>query len=90
MDMKNVVLNGTGTEAKVDGIIEGGKTGTATGEGGATTHGWFAGYFELNNNEYTLVVVTPNIKGRNENGVELAGGNTAAPIFREIIKSLIN
>ena len=90
MDMKNVVLNGTGTEAKVDGIIEGGKTGTATGEGGATTHGWFAGYFELNNNEYTLVVVTPNIQGRNENGVELAGGNTAAPIFREIIKSLIN
>ena len=90
MDMKNVVLNGTGTEAKVDGVIEGGKTGTATGEGGATTHGWFAGYFELNNNEYTLVVVTPNIQGRNENGVELAGGNTAAPIFREIIKSLIN
>ena len=25
MDMKNVVLNGTGTEAKVDGVIEGGK-----------------------------------------------------------------
>ena len=23
-----------------------------------------------------------------KNGVELAGGNTAAPIFREIIKSL--
>lgn len=89
-DMKNVILNGTGIEAKVDGIVEGGKTGTATGEGGATTHGWFAGYFEVNNKEYTLVIVTPNIKGKNESGIELAGGNTAAPIFREIIKSLTN
>ena len=87
--MSKVIWEGSGFEAKVEGVNIGGKTGTSTGNGG-TNHGWFAGYFELNNNEYTLVVVTPNIQGRNENGVELAGGNTAAPIFREIIKSLIN
>ena len=55
--MSNVITNGTGTAAKVDGIIQGGKTGTATGEGGATTHGWFAGYFELDNKLYTLVIL---------------------------------
>ena len=81
--MSNVITNGTGTAAKVDGIIQGGKTGTATGEGGATTHGWFAGYFELDNKLYTLVIVAPNINGVDENGTELAGGNTAAPIYRE-------
>ena len=88
--MSNVITNGTGTAAKVDGIIQGGKTGTATGEGGATTHGWFAGYFELDNKLYTLVIVAPNINGVDENGTELAGGNTAAPIYREIIKALIS
>lgn len=88
--MSDVITNGTGIAAKVDGITQGGKTGTATGEGGATTHGWFAGYFELNDKLYTMVIVAPNIDGVDENGTELAGGNTAAPIYREIIKSLIS
>ena len=63
--------------------------GTATGQGGATTHGWFAGYFELNNKMYTLVVVVPNINGVDANGNDLGGGNTAAPIYRDIVKSLM-
>ena len=87
--MHNVIWNGTGTLAQVKGINQGGKTGSATGEGGATTHGWFAGYFELNNKLYTLVVVTPNINGVDEDGNELGGGSTAAPIYREIIKTLM-
>ena len=70
-------------------LNQGGKTGSATGEGGATTHGWFAGYFQLNNKLYTLVVVTPNINGVDEDGNELGGGSTAAPIYREIIKTLM-
>lgn len=87
--MNDVIWKGTGYEAKIEGITQGGKTGTATGEGGATTHGWFAGYFELNNKMYTLVIVAPNISGVDENGKELGGGNTAAPIYREIVKALI-
>lgn len=87
--MYDVIWNGTGTLAQVKGINQGGKTGTATGEGGATTHGWFAGYFQLNNKLYTLVVVTPNINGVDEDGNELGGGSTAAPIYREIIKTLM-
>lgn len=87
--MYDVIWQGTGSAAKIEGITQGGKTGTATGEGGATTHGWFAGYFELNNKMYTLVVVAPNINGIDANGNELGGGNTAAPIYRDIIKSLM-
>lgn len=87
--MYDVIWKGTGSEAKIEGITQGGKTGTATGEGGATTHGWFAGYFELNGKMYTLVIVAPNIKGVDENGKELGGGNTAAPVYREIVKALM-
>ena len=87
--MHDVIWEGTGSAAKIEGITQGGKTGTATGEGGATTHGWFAGYFELNDKMYTLVVVAPNINGVDANGNDLGGGNTAAPIYRDIIKSLM-
>lgn len=87
--MSNVIGKGTGIAAKIEGITQGGKTGTATGEGGGTTHGWFAGYFELDNKLYTLVVVAPNINGVDANGNELGGGNTAAPIYRDIIKALM-
>lgn len=87
--MDDVIWKGTGSEAKIEGITQGGKTGTATGEGGATTHGWFAGYFELNGKMYTLVIVAPNINGVDEKGRELGGGNTAAPVYREIVKALM-
>ena len=43
----------------------------------------------MNNTIYTLVVVAPNINGMDINGNELGGGNTAAPIYRDIIKSLM-
>lgn len=87
--MSDVIWLGTGYEARVEGINEGGKTGTSTGEGGGTNHGWFAGYFEYNGQKYTLVVVAPNIGETHPDGRELGGGNTGAPIFRDIVNSLI-
>ena len=86
--MTNVIWKGTGYEAKVEGIKQGGKTGTSTGEGGKTNHGWFAGYFEMDGKKYTLLVVAPNIGDSHPDGRELGGGNTGAPIFRQIINSL--
>lgn len=88
--MTNVIWKGTGYEAKVEGINQGGKTGTSTGEGGKTNHGWFAGYFEMDGKKYTLLVVAPNIGDNHPDGRELGGGNTGAPIFRQIINSLIS
>lgn len=85
--MRNVVLNGTGTKADIKGMNIGGKTGSATGSN-KKTHGWFAGYFSYNKKTYTMVIFTPEIEGIGENNEELGGGNTAAPIFKEIVKNI--
>ncbi|WP_253289368.1 penicillin-binding protein 2 [Clostridium sp. MSJ-8] len=87
--MEDVVEKGTGQYAQVEGVTIGGKTGSATSGKGNSTHGWFIGYFELNNIEYTMIVFVPDMIDTDE-GIELGGGNTAAPIFSQIVKSLIN
>jgi cell division protein FtsI/penicillin-binding protein 2 len=85
--MSKVIWEGSGFEAKVEGVNIGGKTGTSTGNGG-TNHGWFAGYFEIDGKKYTIVVIAPNIGEKHPDGRELGGGNTGAPIFRDIVTSL--
>jgi len=82
--MDKVVEKGTGVKAKVDGIKIGGKTGSATG-GQGKTHGWFSGYFNLGEKSYTMTVFVPNISQVER---DLGGGDTAAPIFGEIVKFL--
>ena len=84
--MSKVIWEGSGFEAKVEGVNIGGKTGTSTGNGG-TNHGWFAGYFEMDGKKYTIVVIAPNIGEKHPDGRELGGGNTGAPIFRDIVTS---
>jgi len=88
--MVEVVNKGTGVNAKVDGSVIGGKTGSATSGTGDTVHGWFIGYFTINEKTYTMAVFVPNISKVGESGEELGGGNTAAPVFGEIVKSMIN
>ena len=35
-----------------------------------------------------MIVFVPNIQSNKENGEELGGGSTAAPIFKDIVKKL--
>ncbi len=42
--MVNVVQNGTGHNARIDGVTVGGKTGTAEHGDNAAEHGWFTGF----------------------------------------------
>lgn len=86
-NMRNVISTGSGHEAKVEGIDEGGKTGTATVSKGVN-HGWFVGFFEKDNKKYSIVVLAPNIGDKHPDGRELGGGNTGAPIFKDIINEL--
>lgn len=86
--LRDVVENGTGKEAAIEGVEIGGKTGT-TEVGKGSSDGWFAGYFNLAGEYYNMVVFVPEIQGKNKNGVERGGSNTAAPIFREIVLELI-
>lgn len=83
--MKNVVKKGTGVQAKIEGIEIGGKTGSSTSSD-YTTHSWFLGTFNINGSTHTMLVFIPNLKS--EKGEEVGGGNTAAPIFREIVKEI--
>ncbi|KJZ83073.1 hypothetical protein ClosIBUN13A_CONTIG83g01073 [Clostridium sp. IBUN13A] len=86
--MTEVVKNGTGKKAYMDNVIIGGKTGSATGSNGKT-HGWFTGYFMKDNKKYTMIVFTPDIELiKNANNNDAGGGDTAAPIFKDIVEKL--
>ena len=91
-DMINVVKNGTGTQAAVSNIEVGGKTGTTQrvekdSKGINVTHsdGWFSGFFKINNDYYSMVVFVEDI-----NNVTESGGNTAAPIFHDVLNAVKN
>lgn len=84
--LKDVVTSGSGVKAQVAGMEVGGKTGTA--EGGASNHIWFLGFFKQDNKYYSMVVFVPNLTGVNEAGDNFGGGNTAAPIFRQVVEAL--
>ena len=79
--MKDVVQNGTGTRARVDGLTIAGKTGSAEGNvnGRAVTHAWFTGYIESSQYPYAVCVMVE------EGG---SGGSVAAPIAQKIFTYL--
>lgn len=77
--LRDVVLEGTGTQAQVAGLTVYGKTGTAEVVG-SDSHAWFAGHTELPSGEkiaFALLV--------EEGGV---GGQAAAPLVREFLSRL--
>jgi cell division protein FtsI/penicillin-binding protein 2 len=88
--MMDVVTEGTGEKAYIEGMDVGGKTGTTEyfDKGEECSDGWFVGFFNLNGKNYSMVVFVPkipiNIDGKNDE----EGGTTAAPIFKEIVESL--
>lgn len=79
--MVEVVENGTGTQAKIDGISVAGKTGTAENASG-NNHAWFVGFAPAKDPKIAVVVLLE------EEGS--TGGSKAAPIARELIKFALN
>ena len=79
--MKDVVKNGTGTRAKVDGLTIAGKTGSAEGSsnGMDVTHAWFTGYIADDRYPYAVSVLVE------EGGT---GGSVAAPVAQKIFTYL--
>ena len=78
---KDVVKNGTGTKAQVDGLSIAGKTGSAesSSNGQAVTHAWFVGYLDSETAPYAVCVMVE------EGG---SGGSVAAPIAGQIFAYL--
>lgn len=78
--MAAVITKGTGQAAKMPGGA-GGKTGTAQSgtSNNPKEHAWFAGFTPLDQPRYAAVVFC-------EQGI--SGGQTAAPIFREVMTAI--
>lgn len=81
------VAEGLATNAQIEGVTVGGKTGTAeTGENNEPFNLWFTGYGELDDRSVAVaVVVVPdeNIVGDTSNVI-------AAPIGRAVIEAVLN
>ena len=79
--MKDAVEEGTGTSARISGVNVGGKTGTAeTGIAGLNTT-WFISYAGKTRPEVAIAVV---VEQQNS-----TGGQTAAPVAREVLQALL-
>ena len=85
--MLNVVNTGTGTQAAIENIEIGGKTGTSQKieKGQNYSDGWFIGFFKYNKQYYTACIYVKDINVQAE-----SGGSTAAPIFKDVVNSTIN
>lgn len=73
--MIEVVQNGSGFRAKMNGLIVGGKTGTAQVGANLAPHAWFMGFVQ---DQTRAVVITVIV----ENGGE--GSLAAAPLFAQV------
>ena len=79
--MKDAVERGTGTAARIEGYTVGGKTGTAeTGIAGLNTT-WFICYAGKDEPQIAVAVV---VEQQNS-----TGGQTAAPVAREVLQALL-
>jgi penicillin-binding protein A len=76
--MVSVVEGGTGTNAAIDGVTVGGKTGTAQTGGDPTV--WFIGFAET---DVAVAVVLP------DSAEDATGGALAAPIARQVMSAAL-
>ncbi len=85
-----VVENGTGVKAKIEGVKVGGKTGTAkkvNPDGGYFNRKYtasFAGFAPFEDPKYVCVVVMDEPK------TFFYGGQVAAPVFKRILSRILN
>ncbi|MGN1338129.1 MAG: stage V sporulation protein D [Candidatus Coprovivens sp.] len=90
LTLESVVSEGTGKNAFIENYRVGGKTGTAqkVNNGIYMTNNYitsFIGFFPADNPQYVVYVAVDNAKG-----VTQYGGTIAAPIAKNIMKSIIN
>ncbi|OLZ63609.1 penicillin-binding protein [Streptomyces sp. IMTB 2501] len=89
--MQTVVEQGTGTNAKIDGVTVGGKTGTAQHgvANSANPYAWFLSYAKLSDGS-SPVAVAVVIEDGSANRDDISGGGLAAPIAKDVMQAVIN
>ncbi|MGH3740739.1 MAG: peptidoglycan D,D-transpeptidase FtsI family protein [Micromonosporaceae bacterium] len=80
--MVKVVESGTGTNAQIDGVEVGGKTGTAQNATGAKDHGWFIGFARKDGEPVVAVAVFLEKYGEN-------GSAEATRIGGSVMKTVV-
>ncbi|TGO05061.1 peptidoglycan D,D-transpeptidase FtsI family protein [Serinibacter arcticus] len=88
--MVNVVENGTGWRAQIDGVRVAGKTGTSqTGINEGTSrdfpHAWFTGFAPADDPQIAVAVVLVN--GADPNSEQYSGGQLAAPVAKAVLEA---
>jgi peptidoglycan glycosyltransferase len=85
----SVVENGTGTNAQIDGVRVGGKTGTAQQGDGESPHAWFVAFAPAEPGSTPRVAVAVVIEDGGGQS-EVSGNRLAAPIARSVIEAVLN
>ncbi|MEW1772938.1 penicillin-binding protein 2 [Streptomyces sp. NPDC086777] len=89
--METVVKEGTGTNAQINGITVGGKTGTAQHgvENSENPYAWFISYAKLPDGSKPVAVAVV-IEDDQANRDDISGGGLAAPIAKSVMEAVIN
>jgi peptidoglycan glycosyltransferase len=85
--MVSVVENGTGRNARIDGVEVAGKTGTAQHGKGTKPHAWFMSFAPAQDAKVAVAVV---IEDGAENSDDISGGRLAAPIAKSVTEAVLN
>jgi penicillin-binding protein A len=84
--MVDVVNQGTGFRAQIDGVAVAGKTGTAQTTDGESPHAWFIAFAPANAPKYAVAVIVEHGGSAQS---EATGGEVAAPIAKDVLQNLL-
>ncbi len=86
--MVDVVDNGTGKPARMDGIKVAGKTGTAQTSPQRPPYAWFVSFAPADDPKVAVAVVIE--KAGDKERDDIAGGRLAGPIAKAVMEAVIN
>ncbi|WP_223693090.1 peptidoglycan D,D-transpeptidase FtsI family protein [Leifsonia poae] len=85
--MVDGVDHGVASNARIDGVTVGGKTGTAQNGANDPYTLWFTGFAPANDPQFAVAVVVENGGGQGQNGT---GNSIAAPIAKKVLEAVLN
>jgi len=85
--MVDVVENGTGENAQMDGVLVAGKTGTAQTTEDRPPYAWFTSFAPADNPQIAVAVVIEEAPDTARN--DIGGGRLAAPVARAVMEAVL-
>ncbi|MFE7399873.1 peptidoglycan D,D-transpeptidase FtsI family protein [Streptomyces sp. NPDC057557] len=89
--MVDVVEQGTGSNAAIDGVEVGGKTGTAQHgiDNSGRPYAWFISWAQAPDSTQPAVAVAVVVEDAAANRADISGGGSAAPIARSVMQAAL-